>query len=467
MIRIFLLLFCLALHVWALRIGTYNVENLFDDSNDGSEYKEYIVGNKYGWDKKMAQKKLQNTAYAISKMDVDILGVQEVENEALLVQLAKKSGFKYHAFVKSKNAPSGVGLLSNYPIIFSKPIKAPHERIRPSLHVKLDIDGDILEIIVVHWPSLNNPRHFKEVAAMAIDKVMKNIKEGIVMGDFNDPFSIDSVASKMWAPLEEHRGWFDPWMDLYPRWSHDFFGDKKALDRMLLSEGLFDKKGLEYKCKSFKPLAQKPFIKDGIPCRWQISQRGKGRHLGKGYSDHLPLVLELSKKPFTCNEKRVQIRDLYKIKKKNVNLEIKKAVVLYSSDDGMILSDGSANIYLYKPQFSKPIGTMMDIHVSAMDDFFGVREIRALHVKKVYKQKGDLNSLMLPFSKLREAKASDVLEYVEGVVQNKRFKTRYGTIDLHVKPNFPKPKEGEVLKLERVRVGKYRGRIQLILEERQ
>jgi endonuclease/exonuclease/phosphatase family metal-dependent hydrolase len=467
MIRIIGLVFAFIAYANALHLGTYNVENLFDDIAQGREYREYIPGNKHGWNSKMAFKKLSNTAYAISKMEVDILGIQEIENETLLAKLAQETNFPYYAFAGSRGAPSGVGLLSQYPIRYSKPITSPQSRVRASLHVKLDIHGDELEIIVVHWPSLNNPNHFREAAARAIAPTMQKMKEGIVMGDFNDPFSSKSIASKMWAPLETYEDWFDPWMGVYPKWSHDFFGQKKALDRMLLSEGLFDGKGWEFKCGSFKPLLKKPFLKDGIPHRWEISDRGKGEHQGEGYSDHLPLVLELSKSPFTCNAKRVHIKDLFSQKTESVNLEIKRAIVLYNHHEGMVVGDESSSIHVYEPGFSLPIGSIVDLHVSALGEFFGMREIRALHVSHDYGQKGDANALMLPFSRLMEAKGGDVMRHVEGVVKKGKLHTKYGTIDLYVKPNFAKPKEGQKLELKRVRVSEYRGRIQLILEERE
>jgi endonuclease/exonuclease/phosphatase family metal-dependent hydrolase len=467
MIRIFALFLLFVADIFALRIGTYNVENLFDDIRQGGEYREYIPGNNHGWTSAMAKKKLSNIAYAISEMDVDVVGIQEIENRSLLADLANKTGFAYYDFAGSKGAPSGVGLLSKYPIKFSKSITASQPKIRPSLHVKLDVNGDLLDIIVVHWPSLKNSNDFRESAAKMIDKVMSGISEGIVMGDFNDPISPESVASKAWAPLETYSGWFDAWMDTYPRWSHDFFGDKKALDRMLLSEGLFDGVGLDYVCGSFGALYEKPFLKDGIPHRWEITNRGKGKHIGKGYSDHLPLVLELSKEPFTCRAKKVQIDELFKEESNQSNFEISKVVVLYAHEHGMILGDRSGSIHVFEPGFSKPIGTVMDVHVNAMGEFFGMREIRSLHVSRLYEKKVSIDEYLLPFSKLKNARAGDVISHVKGVVRKNKLDTEYGSIELHVKPNFPKPKEGQRLSLERVRVGEYRGRVQLILEERE
>ncbi|NLC27742.1 MAG: endonuclease/exonuclease/phosphatase family protein, partial [Campylobacteraceae bacterium] len=249
MIRFFLSLFCTVSFSWALVVGTYNVENLFDDIYQGTEYESYIPENTQGWNKEMAAKKLANISEAILKIDADILALQEVENEQILIKLAKKTGYLYHSFASSLNAATGVGILSRHPILTSETIKS---NFRPALYVKIEVEKKPLEFIVVHWPSLKNPNTKREEAARDIAPFMKNIDEGIVLGDFNTPFDLKNTISRFWGPIEETKGWFDPWVGIKDRWSHSFFGDKKVLDRMLLSEKLFDGEGFDYVCGSFK-----------------------------------------------------------------------------------------------------------------------------------------------------------------------------------------------------------------------
>ena len=39
-------------------------------------------------------------------------------------------------------------------------------------------------------------------------------------------------------------------------------------------------------------------FKDGTVYRWQMTERGRGKHIGKGYSDHLPIFAYFSSEPF-------------------------------------------------------------------------------------------------------------------------------------------------------------------------
>ncbi|KIM08523.1 MAG: hypothetical protein KU28_03795 [Sulfurovum sp. PC08-66] len=78
--RIFIILI---LPLWLLatefKVASYNVENLFDLVNNGSEYDEYIP-NRNGWDKSALNKKLNNIAQVICDLNADTVALQEIEN---------------------------------------------------------------------------------------------------------------------------------------------------------------------------------------------------------------------------------------------------------------------------------------------------------------------------------------------------------------------------------------------------
>ena len=86
----YLLLFFLPFYIFAkpVKVATYNVENLFDAVIQGSEYNEYTP--KHNWTERMVQIKLNHTAEVICDLDADILGLQEVENETILMQLRQR-----------------------------------------------------------------------------------------------------------------------------------------------------------------------------------------------------------------------------------------------------------------------------------------------------------------------------------------------------------------------------------------
>ena len=94
-----------------ISIATYNVQNLFDCKNDGSEYLDFQVGASK-WDCEAAGGKLQRTRQIISVIDTDIIALEEVENEQVLKSLVEGSDYKFIIFTKEKNSPVGLGIVS-------------------------------------------------------------------------------------------------------------------------------------------------------------------------------------------------------------------------------------------------------------------------------------------------------------------------------------------------------------------
>ncbi|MBN2964427.1 endonuclease/exonuclease/phosphatase family protein [Sulfurospirillum sp. T05] len=450
--------------VFGVSVGTYNVENLFDAKTQGSEYDDYTLG-KLGWDEKMAQKKLANTIAVIRALDADILALQEVENEALMESLSKTLSYPYFAFAKPSHVATGVGVLSRYP--FEQTEAIPLERGREMLWAKIKIDSEYLELVNVHWPSLRNPRERRLRAAQTLKTFVRGREKVLLLGDFNDPLGYESVLAETFGRLELRQGWFDPWFTQQERWSHDFFGDKKALDRMVLSQGLLNKEGLVYAWGSFERFSQ-PFFstKNGSPYRWERRNRGKGAHTGRGYSDHFPLRLKLTTTQMQSSLNPVGLETVFSAKEGKANLFLKDATVVYVHNEGMVLGKEGRGVYVHKPDFEVSLGEVLDVWVHGVKNFQGMREISALHVERVSPKKRDIYAHMLPQSSLKEARPGDVMREVEGVVKQGRLVTSDGAVRLYAKNTSHLPKEGEYVRLERVRVGMYGGQKELILEER-
>ena len=83
-----------------LKIASFNVQNLFDGVNDGTEYADFEIG-RGGWSEQKYERKLQAVADEISAFNVDILGLQEIENEAVLKALAQKAGYGFYKFLRA------------------------------------------------------------------------------------------------------------------------------------------------------------------------------------------------------------------------------------------------------------------------------------------------------------------------------------------------------------------------------
>jgi len=58
-LRVILLTLFFLSNLLSFKVASYNVENLFDTVEDGSEYKEYIPNNRHNWNKKTYKIKLK------------------------------------------------------------------------------------------------------------------------------------------------------------------------------------------------------------------------------------------------------------------------------------------------------------------------------------------------------------------------------------------------------------------------
>ncbi|MDR1975419.1 MAG: endonuclease/exonuclease/phosphatase family protein [Campylobacteraceae bacterium] len=267
-----------ALHAQQFCIATYNVENLFDAKNDGTEYKDFIL-SKHGYSAEEAANKLKNVVRVLKDLDSDIIALQEVENEALIEQLKNALGFKYHAFSKNKNTAIGLGIISKREIIKTQSFSLKgYERFRPILHIKVKADNETFSIFVNHFPSLNNPNSTREAYANALNHYMQNSgeKKSVLLGDFN-------VLSYENSPLGEAlgEGVYDLWNELpkRSRWNYVYKGSRDALDRILLSKSLLVDEGLRYDKKSFSVFKEK----------YLLDSKNAPKGNFRGFSDHLPL----------------------------------------------------------------------------------------------------------------------------------------------------------------------------------
>ena len=90
------------------------------------------------------------------------------------------------------------------------------------------------------------------------------------------------------------------------RWNTKFYTKKGTADHIILSSALFDKKGIEYVNNSFKVFRKEYlFTKRGYINRWQYK---KGKHRGKGYSDHLPVYAYFDLKPYKPDVEKVSVK---------------------------------------------------------------------------------------------------------------------------------------------------------------
>jgi endonuclease/exonuclease/phosphatase family metal-dependent hydrolase len=502
------------------KVASYNVENLFDLHKAGTEYTEFIPFTGYGWNEKAFRTKVANISKVLCDLKPDIVGLQEVESDRALAALQKGVAacgwpMPHRAIADTKPTPVKTALLSRFPIVQKIEIDPDGTlKTRNILEVTVKAEGRPLKLFVNHWKSRSGPESRRLVSAKALMRRLEKLPEGTdyaLLGDFNSNWDewrtlpkerrLDDTGGitginhilrtvRNGRPVDKRRiRWpehYDLWLELPPqrRWSHNFYGDKKALDHILLPASMFDGRGIDYVDKSFRVF--KPhylFTRKGAIYRWQRAKHGHGKHLDAGYSDHLPIYAlfttrgfrpkTASAKPDTSPSvassarKRAHIADLYTHPLGWVNLYIPEAVVVYRKRRLAILKEpGGRAILVYGDVKKLRKGRAYEVAVRKLDDYKGLREVTRLEVLKELGRR-DTGALELSGdADLGEPEAvNEVVGEISGLY--KRGYLHYGPgkkIRLYVKKPKKRPKNGSRVTLHDVRVSLYKGRPELVLE---
>lgn len=302
-----------------IRVGFYNLENLFDTINDPKiNDEEFLPAGKNKWNTARYTTKLNNLAKVILEMNggkgMDMLGVCEIENRKVLEDLTRKTDLKKIKYdIAHFDSPDGrgidVGLIYNKKVMrvlkTSKVlVKQPSDTLLPTRNIMVVkailAKSDTVYVFVNHWPSRrgnvdNSERRINAARTlqMAIDSVRKESKNAqlIVMGDFNDTPSdksieqlLDETSLVNLMTLEKKMG----------NGSHYYKKEKNIFDQLMVSESLLQEKGYYV-----QPDGGRIFQPD-----WMLGEVYKGdgpaplrtfagsRYLG-GFSDHLPVYMDL------------------------------------------------------------------------------------------------------------------------------------------------------------------------------
>ena len=323
-----------------ITLMTYNVENLFDDRLDGSEYPEFRPETD-GWNSGTYHQKLEAIAKVIGTAysdGPDIVTLQEIENLRVLNDLCdiylNRSKYGYRVFVPKAGLANNIAVLSRLPInrVRSHYVGPWHgDESRNILEVEIEYRGNILFLFNNHWKSkiggiLETETARLEAAAVLVRRI-KEIREDlpnadiIIAGDLNENtgeynqidgayrtalIPIDASASEDYSEcslfltaekaelllVSERLVFYEPWYEQEKAegGSLVYNGEWQTPDHILLSGGLFDEKGFYYKKNSFKAVKEDFFIngETGYPLKWYT---GSDKY---GYSDHLPLMVTIS-----------------------------------------------------------------------------------------------------------------------------------------------------------------------------
>ncbi len=336
----------------SVTILAYNVENLFDAVSDGTEYPEFNPA-RGKWDDHRYHLRLENTARVIRAAvsgGPDIVVFEEIENRNVLRTLADRYlaglGYRTMAMVPVPRSATNVGVLSRFPVTDVRAHEVytgPGHPLRNILELHIDCGGTPLVLFACHWKSKSGGAEQTEdgrlLAARIIVNRMREIlaadpsADVVVAGDLNEnvdeyervggayqtaiiavdgngaplpPFPARFIQESIFAvhsPAELSRYapsdasttapmvLFSPWGSSAAaggEGSYWYRGDWETIDQFLLSPGLFDLSGFVF--DSFRVAAPDFALNRlGHPASWESSR-------AKGYSDHLPILLTLSRR---------------------------------------------------------------------------------------------------------------------------------------------------------------------------
>lgn len=312
-------------------IGFYNVENLFDTIDDPNINDEQFLPNGDNrWDSQRYEAKLQSLSKVISelaKLDggLVVLGVSEIENEQVLLDLAATELLKpYHLSVCHHESPDRRGVdvaffydASRFKILGTKafPTIVPNNPdfiTRDQWLMTGVLDGtDTLDIVANHWPSKAGGEQRSLPGRMAAGQLGRYIADSVLhsrpnakfiyMGDLNDNPTSKCIMTEMGTKTKPEKL---TQYDLYnPMWklfrdglgSYAYRDSWEMLDNIIISGALVNARPGTYKFRSAHIFRRDfMFTKTGSYVDYPYRTFAGGNYQG-GYSDHLPVYIVLTK----------------------------------------------------------------------------------------------------------------------------------------------------------------------------
>lgn len=143
-----------------ISVLTYNIEN--DDGNWPGRF-AYILSE-------------------LRQLDVDIIGLQEVLQNAVLdnqaMQLADSLGFHYYFDSVDEEGSTtrfGNAIVSRYPIVETNYHRLiPENTYRLAIHARINVNGNLIDVFNTH---LHNPYHDNEVRIIQVNDLMNFIEQ--------------------------------------------------------------------------------------------------------------------------------------------------------------------------------------------------------------------------------------------------------------------------------------------------
>ena len=306
-------------------IAFYNLENLFDTTDDPNTLdNDFTPNGRKNWNHKRYKRKIKKLGNVIEQLGTDksyhspaIVGVVEVENQTVLQDLINTNSLKKHHYgIVHYDSPDERGIdvallykkelfnvlhSETFPL-YLKAKNGERDYTRDILWVKGNLNGELINIIVNHWPSRRSGHNSTEdkriKAAQLVLTIIKKINvetensKIIIMGDFNDDPSNISIKKYLvndtfYNPMEHLLNTGSGTLNYKKTW-HLF-------DQIIFSKNFFNVENKKHTFKYAK-VFDKHFLKEwkgkykGNPFRTYIGKWYQG-----GFSDHFPVYAYLKK----------------------------------------------------------------------------------------------------------------------------------------------------------------------------
>jgi hypothetical protein len=225
---------------------------------------------------------------------------------------------------------------------------------------------------------------------------------------------------------------------------------------------MFDGKNIDYVDNSFGVFRRGYLFKKDSINRWQIKN---AKHIGKGYSDHLPIyalfdTLSFKKSKIDNNQqaKVSNIDEIYRLKKLQSPVILKDVVVILKRYNYAIIKQPNASkgIFVYGAKGLKE-GISYDIQVNSTNIYHGLEEITSFFVLD-RKSKIDLDR----FYTKDIHDINGVIRDIHGVYNRGYLYTKNQKIAIYFKNRKLTPKNGTKIKIYYAHIGYY-NKIQLVI----
>ena len=308
----------------------YNVENFFDIvDNPNTRDEDFTPDGIKHWTASHMYEKNKNVGKVISTAGAwnlpVLVGLCEIESDTighLLTRLSPLRDLNYGYLHQESQDRRGIDVMLLYRKNFYTPLSThfypleyPQDstfRSRDILYSKGLLAKDTLHVFVNHWPSkyggVMATIPLRKAAALTLKKRTDSIMSAnpkakiIIMGDLNDaahePSIVEALkAGKYKTPIKERSLTNLSWHLIEKGiGSHKYHGQWDIIDHMIVSSGLLENEGL-HTTEDGMQVIQLDFLleKDekylgNQPYRTYLGMRYHG-----GYSDHLPVMLQLKK----------------------------------------------------------------------------------------------------------------------------------------------------------------------------